>query len=177
MESTAANHTFHLVDLYVKVAEICDAQALIILALYAKGLVTMSSQESSEQVGSVRTVSNPAQLHHNQPELHCIRFLKTHLEHGGVSKKGYDMLYRMIEMMSAIGWEVHVMYSSKIPHVGSKGKMEWYASCILQGCDVFSNNMKATLNKAMEANQTLPELEGSREDLERKLEQWRQKLR
>lgn len=116
-------------------------------------------------------------MHSERPLLASMRTLKLHFEHGGVNKKGYDMLYRMIQMTSAIGWEVHVTFCSKIPRAGSVANMEWYANCILQGCEVFRTNMKAFVKKAIAADRSLPELEREQQALETKIKQWQRKLR
>ena len=80
-------------------------------------------------------------------------------------------------MMSAIGWEANLISSSKIAHAGSKASIEWYAECILQGCNAFRTNMKTALKKAMDATESLPDLEGNRALLEKNLTQWHRVLR
>ena len=112
-----------------------------------------------------------------EPLLACVRVLKLHFEHGGVDKKGYNILYRMVQMMSAIGWEIHVMICSKIPAASSSAKIKCYAGCILEGSEVFRKNMKASVNRTMNASEMLSELEGEPQMLEGKVKQWQNGLR
>ncbi len=58
-------------------------------------------------------------------KLPCMMFLETHFNHGGLDRKGVDMLQRTIEMISAIGWEAHLIFQSKIASASSIAKMEW----------------------------------------------------
>ena len=123
-------------------------------------------------------VSDPHQAYPSQVKLPCILFLKTHFEHGGVDRKGHDTLYRMVEMVSAIGWEVHVISRSKVMRGGALVDLKQCMRCILQGCDAFNKNISAAVTKAFQAANTLPELEDMRGDeLDTKLTQWRWKLR
>ncbi|KAK3713703.1 hypothetical protein LTR37_008397 [Vermiconidia calcicola] len=103
-----------------------------------------------------------------------------HFEHGGVDKKGFDMLYRMIEMMTGLGHEAYLVYSSKTQSDRSLANMEWYADCIVEGCEAFRKNMEAAALKASQAADSLPELKGeetSGDELQTKLTQWRWKLK
>ena len=72
---------------------ICCVQAAIIQILLANGLFTMPSPP-------LQPVAYPPQVEEDQLKLPCIVFLKTHYEQGGVNRKEYDVLYRMIEMAS-----------------------------------------------------------------------------
>ena len=164
---------FRFADVYEKVNQHCKTQAIVIHLLLAGGTVTMPRSPPPPAV-----VSNPGQAHPNQPKLACTVFLKTHFEHGGIDKKGHDMLYRMIEMMSAIGWEVHIIRQSKIVRPSASATLGRYMTCILQGCNVFNVNMNAAVEKAFRAANTLPKLQGaSSDELDTMLTQWRWKLR
>ncbi|KAK5175086.1 uncharacterized protein LTR77_000223 [Saxophila tyrrhenica] len=96
-----------------------------------------------------------------RPKLQCVQFLETHFEQGGVDKKGFEMLYRMVEMMSAIGWETHLIFHSKIATGSSLAKMEYYISCMLQGCEVFRASMQEAAQKATDASNALPVVDTS----------------
>lgn len=111
------------------------------------------------------------------PDLPCVAFLKTHFANSGLDGKGYHMLYRMIEMISAIDWEVHTTCSSENPRPRANEDMIQYAKCILQGCEAFRKNMLPALIEAQVAVATLPNLEGDGEELEARFKQWRSKLR
>ena len=155
---------------------LCEAQAILVHEIMKIGAVTLPSSPQSPL--PVATVADPHEVYPNQPKLPCIVFLKTHFEHGGVDKKGYDMLHRMIEMMSATGREVHVIFQSKIACRTSLVNMDQYLSCIVQGCDTFNKRMRATVRKTSRAADSLPGLGDLIGDkLERRLKQWRWKLK
>jgi hypothetical protein len=87
------------------------------------------------------------------------------------------MLYRMIEMMSAIGWEVHLIYQSKMPTSQSLTKIHWYLRCILQGVGAFEKNIHRAASKAKDVARTLPILDDvAGEDIDSVLAQWRNAL-
>lgn len=123
------------------------------------------------------TTQSPPAREKGKP-LPCIEFLKTHFERGGVDQKGFDMLYRMIQMISAVGWEVHVIYQSKVATASAIEKIKWYFDCILQGCSVFHSNMQKASSKAKDAADKLPDIsDWSDYTLETKLIQWTWKLK
>lgn len=117
------------------------------------------------------------QGHSGQPLLACVRFLNLHSEHGGLNQKEFNMLYRIIQMTSAIGWEVHVTFSSKIPWVRSMEKMQCYIDCILQGCEVFRKNMAAFVKNAMNVSASLPDLDDNKQRIATNIKYWQQSLR
>ena len=170
--AAAIQYALQLCDFSYKLNQLCDAQAIILSVLLATNSVTNISPPSA----SIMFDSHQASP--GRPKLRCIRFLKKHYEQQGVDKQGHDMVYRMIEMMSAIGWEVHVTFQSKIVRPGSLVNMELYADCILQGCEVFRKNMRSAFDRAAGAMETLPKLDGpGGQDQETKLMQWRWKFR
>lgn len=110
-------------------------------------------------------------------KLRCIVFLETHFEQGGLDKKGFEMLYRMIQMSSAIGSEVHVIHQSKILCASSLTKMEWYCKCILQGCEAFHANMQQASVNAKGPPRGLSTDSVSRRTSQAELTQWREQLK
>lgn len=112
-----------------------------------------------------------------QPLLVCMQVLEFHYEHGGIDKKGYDILARMIQMMSAIGWEIHLIFRSKIVWTGSLANMEMYANYLRQGCEVFCASMKAAISETLRIDEALPEFVEGQSALEVALEQWHEGLK
>jgi hypothetical protein len=110
-------------------------------------------------------------------KLACIQALLQHFANRGINRTGYDMLYRMIEMMSAIGWEVHLIYQSKMPTSQSLTKIHWYLRCILQGVGAFQKHIHRAASKAKEVARSLPILDDvSADDIANSLAQWRTAL-
>ena len=112
-------------------------------------------------------------------ELLCIRFLKLHYKDGGLAKVLFKMLYRMIEMMTGIGYEVFIMNQSISPEKGSLAKVKWYQYCILEGCVHFDDNHTAALTKANKVAAGMPDLDDvtSESELGVKLRHWMDKLK
>jgi hypothetical protein len=118
------------------------------------------------------------QRHTCEQQLPCIDLLQQHLEHCGIEESAFNMLYRMIEMTSAIGWEVHLVFQSKIPSGPSIANIRYYMDCILQGCSSLHNAMQEAAVMAKDAANTLPALnELPVDELETRLKQWRWKLK
>lgn len=176
-ESTIVGFILWLIRHYGKVDQLCRTQALTTHVLFATGSIRMASKQSPEPKLMEPSLSLSEQANSKKAKLPCIGFLKTHFEERGLDEKGYKMLHRMIEMISAIGFEMHVIYSSKIPSEGSKLKIQRYLSCISQGCEAFSKNMNAAVEKAENASRVLPKLEGTLHELQLKLQQWETELR
>ena len=167
--------TLRFVHIYDKINQLCEAQAVFIQGLVATGSMTMPPSPLSTLPA---IVSNPGQAHPGQPRLPCIVFLEAHFAHGGVDKKGHDTLYHMIKMISAIGWEVHVMFQSEIVRVGALAQLERYMICILQGCNVFNKSMSTAVEKASHAADVPPDLDGVfGTEQDTRLKQWRWTLR
>lgn len=135
--------------------------------------VAMHSFDSTGTSTTTRTTASSEEPVSRPPLLTCIRVLKLHFEHGGLDQIGYDVLYRMIQMMSAIGWETHVAITSSAPPGDCSTKMKRYARCILQGCQMFSHNMQIAADRALQAAKSLPELNGN----VRVYREWAQTLR
>ena len=151
-----------------------DLQSLPVLTENLSAMA-MDGLTSANQPNGIKI--DGLQRRSRQSELECIRFLKLHLKRGGLSKKGYDILFRMILMISAIGWELHVVYSSKIPSATVRAKMEQYISCILEGCGAFIRNMKAAADRAIVARDAFPVAFETRAELRSRLDLWRKSFR
>ncbi|KAK5678057.1 hypothetical protein LTS10_009226 [Elasticomyces elasticus] len=108
-------------------------------------------------------------------KLRVIQALNIHLAHGGIEQRTYNKLYRMVEMISATGLELRRI--SKIPHASFIRKVEWYAVCLLEGCEAFRRLLLARARKAEEAAGRLAELDGvDDEHLTGRLKDWRETL-
>ncbi|KAK4548055.1 hypothetical protein LTR36_010775 [Oleoguttula mirabilis] len=111
-------------------------------------------------------------------KLLVVRFLNAHLAHGGIEQHSYDMLYRMIMMISSLGRDLHTVSHSIIADVSLVRKMEWYARCVLEGCEVFRKQFEKRLRDAQSAAAQLPDIVGvEREVLGGNLHSWRSGLR
>ncbi len=114
----------------------------------------------------------------SRPKVPCAVFLKCHHDSGGLDSHTFSMLYRMIEMIGAIDWEVHLVYQSKIPSTTSAANVQWYLNCMLQGCNTLCNTIQRSSTKAKEATASLPALEGrGADELETRVRQWRWKIK
>lgn len=148
-------------------------QATVIALLLERRHITMPTPSPT-----THSTSQLSQAREKGKLLPCIEFLKTHFEYGGVDQKGFDILYHMIEMISAVGWEVHVIYQSKITTTRIVEKIQWYLDCLLQGCGMFHSNMQKAFKRAKDAAEKLPDVSDWSDDtLETKLIQWRWKLK
>ncbi|KAK3622165.1 hypothetical protein LTR56_022320 [Elasticomyces elasticus] len=89
-------------------------------------------------------------------KLRVIQALNIHLAHGGIEQRTYDKLYRMVEIMSAIGLDLRRI--SKIPHASFIRRVEW-------------------ARKAQEVADGLTQLESvDQEQLTERLRDWRETL-
>ncbi|TKA61497.1 hypothetical protein B0A55_12036 [Friedmanniomyces simplex] len=110
-------------------------------------------------------------------KLLVIRFLDTHLDQGGIELRTHATLYRMVMLISAIGREIHGIIQSKIAHASMIRRVEWWATCLLEGCAAFRTLMLSRARKAQEVAERLPELEGVKdEELEGQFSGWRGEL-
>ena len=126
-----------------------------------KAQSAMHSFDSTGTSTTTRTTASSEEPVSRPLLLTCIRVLRLHFEHGGLDQTGYDVLYRMIQMMPATGWETHVAITSSAPPGDCSTKMERYAGCIPQGCQMSSHNMQIAAEKALQAVKSLPELNGN----------------
>ena len=111
-------------------------------------------------------------------KLPCVVSLKAHFDNGGLDQNGFDMLSRMIELISAIGWEVHLIWSSKMATARSIERVESSMDFILQGCNVFYKNMEDASSKAKDAASRLPALGDKADESQKtKLKQWKWTLK
>ncbi|KAK5712265.1 hypothetical protein LTR17_018009 [Elasticomyces elasticus] len=109
-------------------------------------------------------------------KLRVIQALDIHLAHDGIEQRTYDKLYRMVEIISAIGLDLRRV--SKIPHASFIRRIEWYAACLLEGCEAFRRLLLARARKAQEAADGLTELDGVDDEgqLTERLKDWRETL-
>jgi len=111
-------------------------------------------------------------------KLLVVRFLDEHLAQGCIQRPSYDVLHRIVLMISAIGVEVHRTSQSGIAHASVIRRIEWHAECVLEGCEAFCKQAERRVNQAERAAQQLPDLGAiSDEDLDRELRNWRATLR
>ena len=117
------------------------------------------------------------------PKLPCVVFLERHYKNGGVNEKGFTALSSVIGMISAVGWETHVIFEGKMATGTSKAVMEGHMEHMLQVCKVFKKSMKNGLVKVEYATNGLPDLKdekGTRledDEMDDALTTWGNKLR
>lgn len=121
--------------------------------------------------------SSPPPSDQPRPLLPCIRFLNAHFQHDGMDKGSYDLLYRMIEVMSAAGYEAGVIFSSQSTSPRSEIAIHGYLRCIREGTEAFRATILQPWKKARRATKSLPELDENDDMLETKWRQWYWKLR
>jgi hypothetical protein len=155
------------IDLHHNLVQLGDLRGLIIHELAIAGYVDMSQSNYSgaavEPLQKQRVVS----------------FLRVHLEHGGIHQQGHDALYHMVMLITAIGKGLHTIVQSKIAAPATLRRMEWHATCVQAGCEMFKQFMEDRLQMAQHATKELPSLEdlGSVEELREKLGVWKAALR
>jgi len=65
----------------------------------------------------------------------------------------------MIQIISAIGRELHTISCSEVVLVGAVRRVEWYAWCLLDGCGAFQRVMEGRIGKVREAVEGLLEFD------------------
>ncbi|KAK5715359.1 hypothetical protein LTR17_016793 [Elasticomyces elasticus] len=135
-----------------------------------------SSHDTEQQYMEPTPLTDSSEATTPREKLRVIQALNIHLAHGGIEQRTYDKLYRMVEMISAIGLELRRI--SKIPHASFIRKVERYATCLLEGCEAFRRLLLARARKAQEAADGLAELDGVDDDeqLTERLKAWRETL-
>ncbi|KAK1060007.1 hypothetical protein LTR74_012228 [Friedmanniomyces endolithicus] len=93
----------------------------------------------------------------NQPLV--LRFLTTHLAHNAIEPRTHAKLARMIQIISAIGRELHTLLSSEVALVSAVRRVEWYAWCLLDGCGAFRRVMEGRVGGVREAVEGLLEFD------------------
>ncbi|KAK0898045.1 hypothetical protein LTR02_010389 [Friedmanniomyces endolithicus] len=93
----------------------------------------------------------------NQPLV--LRFLAAHLEQNAIEPRTHAKLHRMIQIISAIGRELHTLLSSEVALVGAVRRVEWYAWCLLDGCGAFRRVMEGRVESVREAVEGLLEFD------------------
>lgn len=90
------------------------------------------------------------------------RFLDLHAAQGGIDYPAYKIAYRMIEMISAMGQDVHIIIQSKIPHITIVNRVAGVAAGVLEGCEVFRQHFGERLMSVQDIAQELPMLDSLR---------------
>ncbi|KAK1811402.1 hypothetical protein LTR12_014211 [Friedmanniomyces endolithicus] len=93
----------------------------------------------------------------NQPLV--LRFLAAHLASNAIEPRTHAKLHRMIQIISAIGRELHTLLSSEVALVGAVRRVEWYAWCLLDGCRAFRRVMEGRVESVREAVEGLLEFD------------------
>ncbi|KAK6424552.1 hypothetical protein LTR81_002892 [Elasticomyces elasticus] len=134
-----------------------------------------SSHDTEQQYMEPTSPTDSSEDTTPREKLRVIQALNIHLAHGGIEQRTYDKLYRMVEIISAIGLELRRI--SKIPHASFIRRVEWSAACLLEGCEAFRRLLLARARKAQEAADGLTELESVEDDLLTEgLKIWRETL-
>lgn len=109
-------------------------------------------------------------------DLACIRTLDRFYGRGGLGERSYQILYRMCQIIWAIGNEVEIRNSKKVklPRAERLAKFRRYCDALLEGVQLFKNNMKAQMNHVRESTSNLPVLHNVKayQDLRPKLDEW-----
>ncbi|KAI7536563.1 hypothetical protein KC317_g18352, partial [Hortaea werneckii] len=95
-----------------------------------------------------------------------------------IDKRSYDLLYRMIMLISGVGADIHVIVESGISHQSTLRRIEWYINSELEACDFLREHFESRCQNALRATGYLPRLailEGVA--LESALDAWRPVLR
>lgn len=143
----STQRALQLLVFYNKLLQLHRLRATVIDGLVTAGAIKMSfrSPPRSETPGRVKLL--------------VVRFLDVHLAQRGIEQHSYDMLYRMITLVSAMGKELHSIVQSKIPYIGLLKNIGWYADCILEGCNVFEKHFGERVGRARDGAERLPRLE------------------
>ncbi|KAK0353506.1 hypothetical protein LTR91_020402 [Friedmanniomyces endolithicus] len=93
------------------------------------------------------------------PDQLVLRFLATHLASNAIEPRTHAKLHRMIQIISAIGRELHTLLSSEVALVGAVRRVEWYAWCLLDGCGAFRRVMEGRVGGVRKAVEGLLEFD------------------
>ena len=107
-------------------------------------------------------------------DLACIRLLDRFYARGGLSERGHQILYRMCQIIWALGNEVEIRKKVKLPRAERLAKFQRFCDALLEGAQLFKKNMKAQMNRVIETTGKLPALHtiNAYQDLRPKLNQW-----
>ncbi|KAI6811059.1 hypothetical protein KC364_g1199 [Hortaea werneckii] len=95
-----------------------------------------------------------------------------------IDQRSYDLLYRMVMLISGIGANIHVIVESGISHPSTLQRIEWYINSELEACDFLREHFESRCQTVQRATGCLPRLailEGVA--LEDALDAWRPVLR
>ncbi|RMZ17588.1 hypothetical protein D0862_00753 [Hortaea werneckii] len=107
-----------------------------------------------------------------------IRRLMNYFRSRSIDERSYDLLYRMIMLISGVGADIHVIVESGISHPSTLRRIEWYVNSELEACDFLREHFESRCQTALRATGCLPRLavlEGVA--LEGALDAWRPVLR
>lgn len=112
-------------------------------------------------------------------DLSCIRFLNHVHKKGGVDNRGYQILYRMCQLIWAIGHEVEIRKKVKLPRAQRLAKLQSYCGALVQGAKLWQKNMKAHVYHVLDVIFSLPRLRSGDafQNLEPKLNEWYEAMR
>ena len=157
---------------YAALSQLYCIQLTILDILLETGVLSMASH--LQPPGDAQLSKHTEDI----PRLPCAEYLQAYFEDGGLDQKTFQLLSRMIEMISAIGREVHVVHQSKIPGASSAAYVEKYMDCTIQGCAALDKTSRRAFLAAREAKERLPALTGVLGgELNSRLSQWRSRLR
>lgn len=107
-------------------------------------------------------------------DLPCIRLLNRMYDKGTVNGRGYQILYRMCQMIWAIGHEVIIRKKVKLPRAQRLNRFRQLCDAVYQGAKLWQRNMKTQMYSACRVIVTLPRLDTERpfQDLEPTLNVW-----
>lgn len=106
--------------------------------------------------------------------LKSIDVLTTHYVDGGLNHVGFETLYRMLKLIPAIEDQIANILLTRTME---EEKFRSYNRCILDVCNAFHENMMSAVDDALDARNSLPELDGDVTVLKGRLKQWQAQLR
>lgn len=111
-------------------------------------------------------------------DLSCIRFLNRVRENGGVDDRGYQILYRMCQLIWAIGHEVEIRKKVKLARAQRLAKFLRFCEALHQGAKLWQKNMKNQILRGTKLALSLPLLHTvtAFQELEPKLQEWHEAI-
>ena len=87
-----------------------------------------------------------------------VRRLMDYFRSRNIDERSYDLLYRMIMLISGIGANIHVIVESGIAHPSTLQRIEWYLNSELEACDCLREHFDSSYQTALRATGCLPDL-------------------
>lgn len=133
---------------------------------FAEALAKVRSREPERRQTAVQAIKR-------WEDLKCIRFLNEYYDQGSIDERRYSILYRMCQMIWAIGHEVEIRKDVKLPRAERLAKLKHYCECVLKGARLFMSNMKARSWRVWTIATSIPQLKGiAWQDVEPKMYRW-----